>query len=313
MRNLPSVTCGFTLYNCEDTIIRAINSSLRQKYPNKQLLLVDDCSTDNTAKVVKAILRNSNIQTHLISLENNMGVAYARNVLIENCKTDYIAFFDDDDESHPMRLMSQINHLENYKSQKNNKATETLCYTKRLMIKSSKTSIIQSMEVDLSVVNSYDVIAALLSAKPLPRSCNAGSTATCTLCSRVKTLKRIGNFDIKFRRFEDLDLAIKGLNCGVSLTTVQNCLVNQFFTDTVDKSNAYKYNLVLLEKYREVFQNQKEYRYALLFVRLKNRIIHTSNESLIFIALTLIIKHPIKLLKHLTVIISQKIYNIFKS
>ena len=85
MKQLPSITCGFTLYNCQDTIVRAIKSSLTQEYPNKRLLLVDDCSSDNTIDVVRSILSDVNIESRLISLDKNMGVAYARNVLLQNC------------------------------------------------------------------------------------------------------------------------------------------------------------------------------------------------------------------------------------
>ena len=68
---------------------------------------------------------------------------------------------------------------------------------------------------------------------------------------------------------EDLDIAIKALSQGVNLTTVKECLVKQFFTDTTDKSKAYEYNLLLIKKYKKHFQTKSEFEYALWFVRLK--------------------------------------------
>ena len=95
----------YGLYYRPDTISDAISSSINQEYPAKEILFVDDCSSDNTISVVRSLIKDTNIKSRIICLSKNMGVAYARNVLIWNCTSDYIAFFDDDDESHPSRLI----------------------------------------------------------------------------------------------------------------------------------------------------------------------------------------------------------------
>ena len=303
---IPTVTCGFTLYNCADTISDAISSSINQEYPAKEILFVDDCSSDNTISVVRSLIKDTNIKSRIICLSKNMGVAYARNVLIWNCTSDYIAFFDDDDESHPSRLITQIKHLESLEDKKNFYKGRSLCYTDRELVKDNRISIIKSMDIDLSLVDPYLVIRGLLSGNPMPRKIIPGSTATCTLCTKVSTIKRIGGFDNSFRRFEDLDIAIKAISKGVNLTTVKECLVKQYFTDTADKSEAYKYNLLLIKKYERHFQTKSEFEYALWFVRLKNRLIHSSNDSIIMIIYNLILNNPVKLLKHILSIALSK-------
>ena len=65
---IPTVTCGFTLYNCADTISDAITSSINQEYPAKELLFVDDCSSDNTVSVVRSIIKDTNIKSRIICL-----------------------------------------------------------------------------------------------------------------------------------------------------------------------------------------------------------------------------------------------------
>ena len=102
------VTCAFTAFNCEDTIVEAISSAIFQTYKSKFILVVDDCSTDNTYQLIKKTLSCASIPHKIIRLERNMGVAYARNRLLHECMTEYIAFFDDDDVSLPERLDKQI-------------------------------------------------------------------------------------------------------------------------------------------------------------------------------------------------------------
>ena len=303
----PIITCAFTLFNCEDTILRAIDSCLNQDYPYKELLFVDDCATDSTVDIVRAFLDNKHLNSRLICLSQNMGVAYARNVLIDKCNTEYIAFFDDDDESHPMRLNLQIDHLENYKSKNNIDNVEALCYTDRVLIKDDQSQLIDSMEIDCSRADTYIAITSLLSSNSLPYFCKPGSTATCTLFSKTSTLRRIGGFDYNFRRFEDLDLAIRAINLGISITTVNRCLVKQFFTNTSDKTNAYRYNISLIKKYQAYYRTQREFNYAILYVRLKNKIIHSSSDSLITISVQLLFFYPHRILKHLLIIFYQKL------
>lgn len=300
MTFLPWVTCGLTLFNCQSTIEKAIKSCMSQDYPNKLILLVDDCSEDNTVAVAQSVLSNSSIPHKLIRLNANFGVAYARNILIDNCSTEFIAFFDDDDVSLPSRISSQLNYLRiNTPGSGVNYTDDALCYTDRVFISSDKSSIIHSMNAKLSHVQAQSVINALLSAEPLPTSCIPGSTATCTLCARTATLKRIGMFDPKFRRYEDLELAIKALLHGISLVSVPQILVKQFFTNTSDKFFAYQYNLLLIKKYRHLFCSKKDFLYAYFYVRLKNKILYSSKDSFLYIFLMLITHFPFKFMKHL--------------
>lgn len=92
-------------YNCEQFIGESINSVLNQTYQNWELIVVDDCSTDNTEKIVKEY-KDKRIK--LFSNEKNMGVAYSRNKGIKLSKADYIAFLDSDDIWDTEKLKMQI-------------------------------------------------------------------------------------------------------------------------------------------------------------------------------------------------------------
>ena len=64
-------------YNAEKTIEQAINSVLSQTYTNFELLVVNDCSTDRTAELVKSIAAKDS-RVRLISNVKNNGVSYTR-------------------------------------------------------------------------------------------------------------------------------------------------------------------------------------------------------------------------------------------
>lgn len=97
-------------YNCENFISIAIDSAVSQTYKNWEIVVVDDCSTDNTAAVVlDYIVRDSRVKYH--KLDNNSGAALARNKAIDLASGKYIAFLDSDDLWFCNKLEKQINFM----------------------------------------------------------------------------------------------------------------------------------------------------------------------------------------------------------
>lgn len=82
------------MYNSEKFIDRAIQSLLNQTYKNFEIILVNDCSTDQTLLVCEKYIK-SNIK--LLDLDNNLGVSNARNIGLQNAKGEYVLFLDSDD------------------------------------------------------------------------------------------------------------------------------------------------------------------------------------------------------------------------
>ena len=96
-------------YNCEHFIAEAIRSVLAQTYTDWELLIVDDCSTDNTAQIVASF-----DDTRIVYQRNekNMGAALTRNKALQIAKGHYIAFLDADDLWAPEKLEHQIAFME---------------------------------------------------------------------------------------------------------------------------------------------------------------------------------------------------------
>ena len=108
---MTRVTVGVTCYNARDTIARAVASAAVQTWPDVEILVVDDASTDGSAEVAEAALRDLP-NGRLIRRPVNGGVAAARNPLLTQATGRYIAFFDDDDESAPERITTQVARIE---------------------------------------------------------------------------------------------------------------------------------------------------------------------------------------------------------
>lgn len=94
-------------YNAEKTIEQAINSVLSQTYTNFELLVVNDCSTDRTAELVKSIAAKDS-RVRLISNVKNSGVSYTRKHGLEEAKGSWISILDSDDAWAPEKLEKQI-------------------------------------------------------------------------------------------------------------------------------------------------------------------------------------------------------------
>ena len=114
--NSPLITIGVTCFNAEDTITRAIKSAQNQTYPNFEIVVVDDTSTDNSIEIIEGMQKQDQ-RIFLHRHHENQGVASARNTIIEKAKGEYIAFFDDDDESIPERLSKQYERLSDFQQE----------------------------------------------------------------------------------------------------------------------------------------------------------------------------------------------------
>ncbi len=92
-------------YNRSHILGRAIQSILNQTYHNFEIIIVDDCSTDNTDYIVKKF---DDSRIRYIRHSQNKGGSVARNTGIKAARGEYIAFQDSDDEWLPTKLQKQL-------------------------------------------------------------------------------------------------------------------------------------------------------------------------------------------------------------
>lgn len=105
--NFGLISIIMAAYNAEKTIGHSISSVLDQTYPNFELLVMNDCSTDGTEKLVESFAAKDS-RVRLISNEKNSGVSYTRKHGLEEAKGEWIAILDSDDAWAPEKLEKQI-------------------------------------------------------------------------------------------------------------------------------------------------------------------------------------------------------------
>ena len=96
-------------YNTADYIKESVDSVLNQTYSNLEIIIVDDCSTDNTDEIIKSIKDN---RIRYYKNDVNSGAAISRNIALKEAKGQWIAFLDSDDLWMPEKLEKQIKFME---------------------------------------------------------------------------------------------------------------------------------------------------------------------------------------------------------
>ena len=196
------ITVVIPVRNRERLIARAIESVTAQTLPPDEIILVDDASTDRTIDVVKSFSKS--LKTlKLISLKNNVGAAQARNIAIENAKSDLIAFLDSDDVWYPDKLSKQVKELD-----ANKNIVAAFCGV--VIIKPGteyRHHYIPKPEITLNDLYHSSLLV----------------TMSCALV-RKKALLDAGGFDETLRNCEDWDLFIRLAERG-TISVVQEELV----------------------------------------------------------------------------------------
>ena len=95
-------------YNCAKFIGKTIESVIAQTYENWELIIVDDCSKDNTEEVVSKY-KDNRIKYH--RLENNSGAAVARTEAMKKARGSYMSFLDSDDLWKKDKLEKQLEFM----------------------------------------------------------------------------------------------------------------------------------------------------------------------------------------------------------
>ena len=107
---MPLVSIITPAYNSEKFIAETIHSVQNQTCHDWEMIIVDDCSTDNTQQIVLQ-LQEKDHRIKYIRNEENKGSAYSRNIALQNAKGKWIAFLDSDDIWLPEKLERQIEFM----------------------------------------------------------------------------------------------------------------------------------------------------------------------------------------------------------
>lgn len=212
------------VYNAEKYILETINSIISQTYDNLEIILIDDCSTDDSLKILEQV---KDPRIRIIKLKENKGVANARNIGIEKSNGEFIAFIDSDDTWEKNKLEVQINFL--------NKLKSDLCYSGYRIVNSNNEVIKDKIEI------------------PFKTSYSKLLTTNVIACSTVMIRKSaIKKCKFKKIKHEDYIMWLELAKKNVSMIGLNKVLMNYRKHNTSISSNKLKSATWVWNIYRNV-------------------------------------------------------------
>lgn len=151
----PSVSVITPTYNAAGLVRATIDSVFSQTFPDWEMIIVDDHSTDNTFDILTSYVEKDSRIRPILQKQGIKGPAEARNLAIENAQGRFIAFLDSDDLWHPQKLEKQIGFME--------AEQEAFTYTRYYKIDQSS-----------KIIGAFEDIPERLTYKDLLKTCPIG-------------------------------------------------------------------------------------------------------------------------------------------
>ncbi len=180
------VSVVMPVHNGERFLCEAIESVLNQTYTNFEFLIIENCSTDSSIEIIKSY-KDPRIR---LIIEEDCGQVQAYNRGFKEAKGEYVFIHDQDDISHPVRFLKQLNYI------KQNDADICGSYFK-IIDKDNK--IIGSQKIP---IKNNDIKEQLLYKNY--------TIFNSSICINQKVFNEIGYFDKKFSPSSDYEFYLRG-------------------------------------------------------------------------------------------------------
>lgn len=215
------------LYNREKYIEKAVDSVLNQTYQELEVIVVDDCSTDNSVNVVKRIQERDK-RVKLVCCKENGGACKARNIGIDHAQGELIAFQDSDDYWHEDKLEKSIKALDS------ENVDFVFCALSREENVKGK--------VKKEIIPVFDLNTE---EDKLSRLLIQNYVSTQTIVAKKEVFNTV-RFDERFPRFQDWELTIQVLQQQFTVYYINESLVDSYvLTDSISYNG--KKALIALE------------------------------------------------------------------
>lgn len=298
MTDYPLITIGITCYNAADTIGRAIDSAVGQDWANKEIIVVDDCSSDDSVIAIKKAIKDIPY-ARVICHTRNKKPSGARNTIIEACKGDYIAFFDDDDVSLPDRLTEQWRCLTQYRDSTGHQ--NVVCYAAgNRHYDSGYIKPLPAIGSRGISPKGTQIVDYLLFYRRVDGVYYGSGTPSCSMFIPKALIKSVGGFDEEFVRVEDVDLAIRLGYVDTHFAGTQKDVFVQYASSGQDKSPHKNLDgeLRLAEKHRAYLQSVKRYYYALHWPYLRYYHFTRQYHKFLWTLFCLFVRYPLPVIHH---------------
>lgn len=196
MKDFPLVTIGVPSYNNAAYVIKTLNSAIDQTYNNIELIIIDDCSTDNSYQIIENWREENNVNIQMFRNETNLGISKTMNLLLKYATGKYFQKLDADDILLNDKIEKQVSILEN-------SGTDVALAYADILLMDERDDLIE--ECYLKRIGSTgkvgdDVFLSLLNKNHIP----------CTsVLLKTTILKNEGGFNENLDLYEDWDLWLR--------------------------------------------------------------------------------------------------------
>ncbi len=290
------VTIGILAFNAKASILNAIEGALNQSWLNKEIIVIDDCSTDGTYEMIKSSKFNTNIL--LLRNARNLGTAYSRNQIILRSKGEYICFMDDDDISHPDRVSMQVASMKDFGYPKKKFIVSTCSILREYETGYSMKLDAMGCKGRLPVGNELaDFILYFGRIKDVDYGFGI---PTCSMMATKACFDKVGLFDSKLRRVEDLDILIRFSLSDVLFTSVKEYLLTQNSTTGSHKNplNNLKAEIYLVNKHSRYLWQKGLFLYARLWPYLRYYHFTKNYFLMVVVLIPLFLLYPFRAIPH---------------
>lgn len=247
MKDLISVI--MPTYNRGYIISLAIDSILNQTYRNIELIIIDDCSNDNTEEIIS---KYHDKRLKYIKLDKKNGANYARNIGLEKAKGKYISFQDSDDYSMPYRIEKEYNTLL--------KENADLVFSSFYKAKTGYEKY--ASNGDYSSIKAHIFPKRKIPSNNILNVLLYQNVVTTQVLFGKKSIFEKVYFDNNLSRFQDWDLVIR-IAKDYNIFHLDEPLLYMFIqNDSITKSNKKGYQSleIILNKYNILFNNKQKCR-----------------------------------------------------
>ncbi len=161
MNKTPKISVVIPFYNAEKFLEQAVNSVLKQKFSDYEIILIDDGSSDQSVEIAKQLVSSYPNKIKMISIKNS-GPGIARNQGVNVATGKYLLFLDADDEFAENALQNLYNKILNDKSD--------LVIGLHQMINSKGQIIKEHKSFDKIIIDNTEAVKAVLEYKIIPTS-----------------------------------------------------------------------------------------------------------------------------------------------
>ena len=227
---MPQVSVVTSVYNGEEYLEECVDSILNQTFQNFEYIILNNGSTDGTARILQ---RYTDPRLRIIHQEN-LGISKSLNKGINLSNSDLIARLDADDFSAPKRLEKQVTFMEKHPD-------IVLCGSRWLELAGEKLSkqIVDFVETDQAIKKSMSLF------NPFSHS---------GVIFRKKTFITAGGYSERFKYSQDYDLWLRMLAFGKTLILKEELAVVRMSGQSESHKNARKQKLEALQIRWDAFQ-----------------------------------------------------------